>query len=119
METFADRDVQARWTDRHHLPVPANRAQPFPEARLSRFTMNIESLSSLFSMFAYKVATMSLDIFLVQVFNGLSLFTVLALMAVGLAIVFGLMGVINMAHGELMALGAFMTYLTSEFFLRF
>jgi urea transport system permease protein len=40
-------------------------------------------------------------------------------MAIGLAVVFGLMGVINMAHGELMALGAFMTYLTSEFFLRF
>jgi urea transport system permease protein len=52
-------------------------------------------------------------------FNGLSLFTILALMAIGLAVVFGLMGVINMAHGELMALGAFMTYLTSEFFLRF
>jgi urea transport system permease protein len=61
---------------------------------------------------------MSLDVFLVQVFNGLSLFTVLALMAVGLAIVFGLMGVINMAHGELMALGAYMTYLTSVVFQR-
>ncbi|MFM0229891.1 urea ABC transporter permease subunit UrtB [Paraburkholderia sediminicola] len=70
-------------------------------------------------MSTYKVATMSLDVFLVQVFNGLSLFTVLALMAVGLAIVFGLMGVINMAHGELMALGAYMTYLTSVVFQRF
>ncbi|WP_144107166.1 urea ABC transporter permease subunit UrtB [Paraburkholderia sp. BCC1886] len=62
---------------------------------------------------------MTLDVFLVQVFNGLSLFTVLALMAVGLAIVFGLMGVINMAHGELMALGAYMTYVTSVVFQRF
>lgn len=62
---------------------------------------------------------MSLDTLIVQVFNGLSLFTVLALMAVGLAIVFGLMGVINMAHGELMALGAYMTYMTAEFFQRF
>src|SRR6202022_4348552 len=62
---------------------------------------------------------MSLDVFLVQVFNGLSLFTVLALMAIGLAIVFGLMGVINMAHGELMALGAYMTYLTSVAFRRY
>jgi len=59
------------------------------------------------------------DVLITQVFNGLSLFTILALMAIGLAVVFGLMGVINMAHGELMALGAFMTYLTSEFFLRF
>ncbi|CAE6844356.1 High-affinity branched-chain amino acid transport system permease protein LivH [Paraburkholderia aspalathi] len=62
---------------------------------------------------------MTLDTFLTQVFNGLSLFTVLALMAIGLAIVFGLMGVINMAHGELMALGAYMTYLTSLVFARY
>ncbi len=54
-----------------------------------------------------------------QAFNGLSLFTVLALMALGLAIVFGLMGVINMAHGELMALGAYTTYLTAQIFERF
>ncbi|RJF96996.1 urea ABC transporter permease subunit UrtB [Noviherbaspirillum cavernae] len=51
-----------------------------------------------------------------QVFNGISLFTILLLMALGLAIVFGQMGVINMAHGELMALGAYVTYFTSRFF---
>jgi urea transport system permease protein len=62
---------------------------------------------------------MTADTLLMQVFNGLSLFTVLALMAIGLAIVFGLMGVINMAHGELMALGAYMTYLTSVAFSRY
>ena len=44
---------------------------------------------------------MTFEILLMQAFNGLSLFTVLVLMALGLAIVFGLMGVINMAHGEL------------------
>src|ERR1700733_1630717 len=59
------------------------------------------------------------DVLISEIFNGLSLFTILALMAIGLAVVFGLMGVINMAHGELMALGAFMTYLTSQCFLRF
>jgi urea transport system permease protein len=62
---------------------------------------------------------MSLDIFVMQAFNGLSLFTVLALMALGLAIVFGLMGVINMAHGELMAMGAYTTYQTAVIFERF
>ena len=62
---------------------------------------------------------MTADTLLTQAFNGLSLFTVLALMAIGLAIVFGLMGVINMAHGELMALGAYMTYLTSVVFSRY
>ncbi len=61
---------------------------------------------------------MTLDVLLTQVFNGLSMFTVLALMALGLAIVFGLMGVINMAHGELMALGAYMTYLSAQVFQR-
>jgi urea transport system permease protein len=62
---------------------------------------------------------MSFDIFVMQLFNGLSLFTILLLMALGLAIVFGLMGVINMAHGELMTLGAYATYLTAQFFARF
>lgn len=59
---------------------------------------------------------MSFDIAVTQLFNGVSLFTILLLMALGLAIVFGLMGVINMAHGELMALGAYTTYLTAKFF---
>lgn len=61
---------------------------------------------------------MSFDIAVMQAFNGLSLFTVLALMALGLAIIFGLMGVINMAHGELMAMGAYTTYLTAVIFER-
>ncbi|RZI70339.1 MAG: urea ABC transporter permease subunit UrtB, partial [Rubrivivax sp.] len=59
---------------------------------------------------------MGFDIAVMQVFNGVSLFSILLLMAIGLAIVFGLMGVINMAHGELMALGAYMTYLAARAF---
>jgi len=43
-------------------------------------------------------------------FFGLSLGSVLVLIAIGLAITFGVMGVINMAHGELMMLGAYATY---------
>jgi urea transport system permease protein len=43
-------------------------------------------------------------------FFGLSVGSVLVLIAVGLAITFGVMGVINMAHGELMMLGAYTTY---------
>lgn len=61
---------------------------------------------------------MPFEIFVMQVFNGLSLFTILVLMALGLGIVFGLMGVINMAHGELMTLGAYATYFTAHFFSR-
>ncbi|MEW5756168.1 MAG: urea ABC transporter permease subunit UrtB [Pseudomonadota bacterium] len=44
------------------------------------------------------------------VFFGLSLGSVLLLSAIGLAITFGVMGVINMAHGELMMIGAYTTY---------
>jgi len=43
-------------------------------------------------------------------FFGLSLGSVLVLSAIGLAITFGVMGVINMAHGELMMIGAYTTY---------
>ena len=56
------------------------------------------------------------SIFAMQGFAGLILFAVLVLMALGLAIIFGQMGVINMAHGEFMILGAYMTYLTSNIF---
>lgn len=56
------------------------------------------------------------SIFVMQGFAGLILFSVFLLMALGLAIIFGQMGVINMAHGEFMILGAYMTYLTSKLF---
>ena len=48
--------------------------------------------------------------FVETLFFGLSLGSVLVLSAIGLAITFGVMGVINMAHGELMMLGAYTTY---------
>lgn len=49
--------------------------------------------------------------FVETAFFGLSLGSVLLLIAIGLAITFGVMGVINMAHGELMMIGAYTTYL--------
>ena len=54
-----------------------------------------------------------LNIGLMQGFAGLSLFSVLLLMALGLAIIFGQMGVINMAHGEFMTIGAYVIFLAS------
>jgi urea transport system permease protein len=47
---------------------------------------------------------------------GLSLGSVLLLAAIGLAITFGVMGVINMAHGEMIMLGAYTAFLVQEFF---
>lgn len=52
-------------------------------------------------------------IVVMQGFNGLSVFCVLLLMALGLAIIFGQMGVINMAHGEFLTVGAYTTYVLS------
>ena len=53
------------------------------------------------------------------VFQGLSLGSILIIMALGLAITFGLMGVINMAHGELMMVGAFTTYIVQQLFVNY
>jgi urea transport system permease protein len=54
------------------------------------------------------------SIAIMQGFNGLSSFCVLLLMALGLAIIFGQMGVINMAHGEFLTIGAYTTFVLSE-----
>ena len=49
-------------------------------------------------------------------FSGLSLGSILILMALGLSVIFGQMGVINMAHGELMMVGAYATYQVQKYF---
>jgi len=51
-----------------------------------------------------------------QIFNGLSTGSILLLAALGLAITFGLMGVINMAHGELLMVGAYTTFVCQNLF---
>ncbi|RTL55170.1 MAG: urea ABC transporter permease subunit UrtB [Rhodocyclaceae bacterium] len=51
-----------------------------------------------------------------RVFTGISLGSILLLAALGLAITYGVMGVINMAHGELLMVGAYATYLVQTFF---
>lgn len=55
-----------------------------------------------------------MSLFLDTLFNGLAIGSVLVLAALGLAVVFGLMGVINMAHGELMMLGAYTTFVVQN-----
>ena len=51
-----------------------------------------------------------------QLLDGLSIGAVLLLAATGLAIVFGLMGVINLAHGEFMMIGAYVTFVVQNLF---
>ena len=53
------------------------------------------------------------------VFSGISLGSILLLVALGLAITYGLMGVINMAHGELMMIGAYATYVVQGLFQQY
>ncbi|MGQ0701109.1 MAG: urea ABC transporter permease subunit UrtB [Panacagrimonas sp.] len=66
-------------------------------------------------MAGYTIAELG-SIFSMQAFAGLILFSVFVLMALGLAIIFGQMGVINMAHGEFLILGAYVTYVCSHVF---
>jgi urea transport system permease protein len=56
------------------------------------------------------------NLLLESLFNGVAIGSVLLLAAIGLAIVFGLMGVINLAHGELIMLGAYTTYVVQLIF---
>ena len=54
-----------------------------------------------------------------RLFSGLSLGSILLLAALGLAITYGLLGVINLAHGEMLMIGAYATYLTQQLFTHF
>ena len=57
-----------------------------------------------------------MELFFSQLLDGLSIGSVLLLSATGLAIVFGLMGVINLAHGEFLMLGAYVTFVIQGIF---
>jgi urea transport system permease protein len=76
------------------------------QAALTKAITNIESYQS------FTGAVQNL-------FTGLSLGSILILMALGLAIIFGLMGVINMAHGEFMMIGAYATFLVQGAFQKY
>lgn len=69
-------------------------------------------------MFGYTMTEIG-SIVVMQGFAGLSLFSVLLLMALGLAIIFGQMGVINMAHGEFMTVGAYTTVFMSKIAVKY
>ncbi|MFN9569127.1 MAG: ABC transporter permease [Cyanobacteriota bacterium] len=57
-----------------------------------------------------------MELFFSQILDGFSIGSVLLLAATGLAIVFGLMGVINLAHGEFLMIGAYVTYVVQSIF---
>ena len=55
-----------------------------------------------------------MGVLVTQVFNGLSVGSILLLAALGLALTFGQMGVINMAHGEFIMAGAYTAYVANQ-----
>ena len=57
-----------------------------------------------------------LETILMQIFNGLSLSSILLMIALGLSITFGIMGVINFAHGEFLMLGAYTAFIFQKIF---
>jgi urea transport system permease protein len=87
--------------------VTAAEGGSFPESDERVRTVAREVISSINS-------SRSVYSTLETLFFGLSLGSVLVLAAIGLAITFGVMGVINMAHGELMMLGAYTTYVVQQ-----
>ena len=62
---------------------------------------------------------MGMETLLSQIFNGLSLSSVLLLVGLGLSITFGIMGVINFAHGEFLMVGAYVVYVLQILFNKF
>lgn len=98
-----DPDVQAKLT-------PFAQAQTEPDARVRAAAE--ESLNHI------KYRLMWGDL-LGQAFMGLSLGSVLLLAALGLAITYGLLGVINMAHGEMLMLGAYATWMVQQVMAEF
>lgn len=91
-------------TDLKSLTDPASVSDPALRAAAAKAVSSIESWNSLMGM-------------LQNLFSGLSLGSILILMTLGLAVIFGLMGVINMAHGEFMMIGAYSAYVVQNMFL--
>jgi len=58
-----------------------------------------------------------MEVWILQLFNAVSVSSILLLVALGLSVTFGLMNVINMAHGELIMIGAYTAYITQHLFL--
>lgn len=89
-------------------PMVAEANEPDSKVRLAAF----ESLRAVERRLAWADAAAS-------IFSGVSLGSILLLAALGLAITYGVMGVINMAHGELLMVGAYATFLMQGVFRKY
>jgi urea transport system permease protein len=100
---FTDQEVRAMVAALLITGSDGNPAEPDAEVRAAAE----EALKSIEQGLAFNG-------FLANIFQGISLGSVLLLAAIGLAITFGVMGVINMAHGEMVMLGAYTTFVVQE-----
>jgi len=94
-------------------------AQWDPAQYRARFEATLESMRRVQAALSTVEASLVWGERWAVVFSGLSLGSILLLVALGLAITYGLMGVINMAHGELMMIGAYATFVVQGVFQRF
>src|SRR5450830_23341 len=85
--------------------APDGEADPEVKAAIQSALKSIDSHLALFDRLG-------------QLFTGISLGSILLLAALGLAVTYGLMGVINMAHGEMMMIGAYVTYVVQNIFIQ-
>lgn len=97
-------------------PETQSRLQPFMDAEHEPDARVREAATESLNAIAQRMVIGDL---LGQAFMGLSLGSILLLAALGLAITYGLLGVINMAHGEMLMLGAYSTWMVQQFMGQF
>ncbi|PLR37963.1 urea ABC transporter permease subunit UrtB [Chimaeribacter californicus] len=115
---LADADPQVRLAAVHLLgdaadPDTQARLQPLTDARTEPDAAVRRAAGESLAQIHHRLLIGDL---LGQAFTGLSLGSILLLAALGLAITYGLLGVINMAHGEMLMLGAYATWLVQSLF---
>ncbi|WP_041794771.1 urea ABC transporter permease subunit UrtB [Pararhodospirillum photometricum] len=120
-EAVAFADLAAPAPEQRLAAIKALEDSSDPKARGAlRRVLDTETDASVKAAAEEAVRAMDLRLTLISiganVFQGLSLGSVLLLAAIGLAVTFGVMGVINMAHGEMIMLGAYTTFVVQEVF---
>ena len=134
IEGETNRDVRAALEDalaklRLRAPDPADRLGAVKQLGRRASEAAVPQLQALLAeetdpavRAAARTALQDIDRFVAQrnivgyLFNGISLAAVLLIMSLGLAVTFGLMGIINMAHGEMLMLGSYTAYVVQEIF---
>lgn len=101
----------------HSLAAAGRFKEKLAAAKAGTLTISDEERHATVRALSWTIGHWERVTFFGNVFRGLSSGSVLLITALGLAITFGLMGVINMAHGEIMVVGAYACYLTQKFFI--